>query len=478
MSASADNAIMMPPWSLDAEQSVLGALMLSPAAMARVADWLSDADFYRKDHRLIFRAIVELMERNAPCDPVTLGDWFAAQGLGELIESGYVLHLANTTPSAANVVAYGEIVLEHSRKRAAIDIGTTLTSSAFKRETTAEECAAAASHALATLQLNRAGVGLVPTRPTLKRVAAEITRRYMDRDRGLIGLPTPWAELNRMLKGWRNGLLYVLAGRPSMGKTITGAQIAGFLALRGHRGAFFSLEMTADEILGRLIACHGEIPHEFVDAPSDCDDAELYWGRLTKVVADLAAAPLMIDDEPAMRVEQIVARARREHLKQPLEYIVIDHLHEIAVDPKVREVRHEFTRIVQALKALAKQLNIPVILLAQLSRAVAGRADKRPTLTDLRESGAIEEKADVVLFIHREDYYDAATYLAGAVELIVGKGRNLPKGRPVTLANRYDQMRIDDWSGDYPEPPAEPTQPRRKANRGYDGAARAAGSDR
>jgi len=194
----------------------------------------------------------------------------------------------------------------------------------------------------------------------------------------------------------------------------------------------------------------------------DGGDSELHWSRLYAMTGQLTNAPLLIDETPALKIEQLMARARREHLREPIRLIVIDHLHDMGVD-RTKELRHELGNVVQGCKTLAKELRCPVVLLGQLNRNVAGRQDKRPTLTDLRESGEIEQKADAIYFLHREDYYDRDSHMAGTVELIPAKGRNLRLGETILLRNRFDQMRLEDWDDAYPQPP--PAESKQRAPR-------------
>lgn len=456
---------MVPPHDVPAEQAVLGALMIAPDQLALIADWLREDDFYRKDHRVIWRGICEKAQAGEDVDAVTLGDWFDAQGIAGLVGGvTYILELANTTPSAANIVAYAEIVREKAQLRRAIDVGTSLTSAAFKRGAASEAVMSVASQALSQLQSSNVRAGLLPTKPLIKRLVAEMTRRYSEQDTGLIGIPTPWRALNEHTKGLRDGCVYVVAARPSMGKTVFGLQLAGFTALRGVRAAVFEVEMTGDECIARMLACHGEIPFSWVDMPADGGDSEIHWSKLYAMTGQLTNAPLLIDETPAIRIEQLMARARREHLREPIRLIVIDHLHDMGVERgRGVELRHELGNIVQGCKTLAKELRCPVVLLGQLNRAVAARQDKRPTLTDLRESGEIEQKADAIYFLHREDYYDRDSHMAGTVELIPAKGRNLRLGETILLRNRFDQMRLEDWDDAYPQPP--PAESKQRAPR-------------
>lgn len=457
-----------PPMAVEAEQSVLGALMLVPGALAKVSDWLAAADFFRPDHAAIYGAILALAEAGKPFDAVTLGEWLEANAV-DIGGTGYLVELASWVPSAANVIAYAEIVAEKARLRQAIDVGTRMVESAFARGATSAEVAATAQHALTTMTPTR-HTGLQESKPGLLRWWAEVEARC-DRP-GLIGLPTPWRGLNDATHGLRPANLYVLAGRPSMGKSILGGQLSSFNALRGNRTALFSLEMSAESVHQRNVACLAQVPHDFLEAPTSDGD---WWPLMSPAIGKLKAAPLLIDDSPGLTAAQICARAERAHLQSGLTLIVVDHLHEMTVDGRDRV--NSLGDAARRLKGLAKRLNVPVVLLAQLNRGAATRENKRPEMTDLRASGAIEEVADAVMFLHREDYYHADTHLKGVVELILAKGRNL-RTCTVNLLNRYDQMRAEDWEGALPEKPAELEKPQGNS-KGYSGdRKRQAGGDR
>ena len=464
--------LRVPPHSIDAEQAVLGALMLKPEALDSL-DWLQAADFYRRDHAALFGAIREMADRKLTIDAVTVCDFIEAGDFG--VEGSYVLDLAQTQASAANVVAYAEIVAEKSRLRRAIDIGTQLASAAFDGKRPSADVLANAHHAISEMQASGRVGGLMPVKPALRSMFKAMQDRY-ESGPGLIGLPTPWLDVNKLTKGLRPGVLYVVAGRPSMGKSIFAGQLCAFNASRGNRTAMFSVEMGADENMQRMVSSLGNVPHDWLDQPNnEEDDADLYWSRTSDAIARLADAPLLIDETPALKHGQLMARARREHRKQLLTLIVTDHLHDMGSDGKrAEEIRADIGAAVQAHKTLAKELRVPVVLMAQLNRNVASRSDKRPVMTDLRESGEIEQKADVILFLHREDYYDPEN-MPGAVELIPAKGRNLRIDKPITLRNAFDVMRLDDWSGPFPTRKAAPfragsgwTQGKEKAARNDD----------
>jgi len=442
----------LPPHSVEAEQAVLGGLMLAPEVWPLVSDILSEEVFYRRDHQMIYRAIRELSERDRPFDAVTLGEWFESQGKMELVGDGaYLIELASTTPSAANVAGYTEIVIEHFGRRRMIQAGADMIAAAKGRDGREfAEILADASQSVADLQPAQRG-GL--------RLAAETLgdwyKRWSEKfwaEGTLPGLPTPWEDFNRITRGLQPATVYLLAARPSMGKSVAGLNVAMHAALKGVTVGLFSLEMSMDDCHNRNVAALARIPHDYVSDPdAKVEDSELYNNRLTPALKALKAAKLYIDDTASLNVRQFEARARRMNQRTPLQLLVVDHIHDFDVDPRM--ARFEYGRILQKGKDLAKEWNIPFVALAQLNRQVTGRTEKRPTLADLRESGELEQKADVVVLLHREDYYDTpeqTTHLQGVVEMHFAKGRNIKSGARINLRNRFDQMRLDNWEGPLP----------------------------
>ncbi|MDF4024111.1 replicative DNA helicase [Luteibacter sp. PPL201] len=454
------DTLRVPPHSTESEQAVLGGLMLDPDALPRVADWLKADDFYRADHRWLFMAIVGLRERKSPCDAITLGEWFEANGLSDAVDRVYLLELASTTPSAANIVAYAEIVVERARLRQTLDVATRMLEACWRPGASSEAIIGHAAHELAAIQVSRLRGGLTPIKPAMSRLFDQMQGRYEEAEkagkdaRPLLGMPWPWRDMNRVTKGLRDGVLYVVGARPNMGKTVFGLQAAIFNALRGEHVAVFSVEMSTDECMARAVAATGMIPHDWVDNPTPYDDdAETHWSRLSDAAGQLIGSTLLVDDTPSITIDQLMARARRAHRQKPIRLIVVDHIHDMGVDEK-RELRREYGRIVQGAKTLAKELNCPVILMAQLNRLAGQRKDPRPVMSDLRESGEIEQKADVILFLHRDDYYDKNSKRRGIVDVILAKGRNIKTGENVELVNCFEQMRLKDnegWGHDYTE---------------------------
>lgn len=460
------------PFANDHEQSVLGGLMVDNGALVKVQDWLSVEDFYRADHRLIYTAILALAEARRPFDALTVGDWIADQGKADMVDNGaYLIGLFNSTASAANVTAYAEIVREKSMQRALVELGTQIASAARNPQgKQAREIVAEAQRSIITLSDNRRIGGAKGMKEIGCAWFAEMHRRYSDHG-GLLGLPTPWAKFNALTSGLQPGQLVIVAGRPSMGKSAWAVNVATANALSGKRVLFQNLEMTDVSIYNRAVAAIGDVPLGWLRAPKGPDDEteERNWSRVQSAVATIARADLLIDDSPGLRREQIIARARREHMRKPLDMLIVDHLHLIPLPGKTRETV-EIGEITRDLKALAKELGITVILLSQLNRSLETRAgSKRPVMSDLRESGNIEQDADLIVFLYRDDYYAAReereSEHPGMVEIIVAKQREGETGK-VWARDSLAYGRIDDDPCDYvPAPKAHTKAP----GRGFQG---------
>lgn len=441
------------PMSVEAERYVIGAALVDPAAVHRVADWLAEDDFALCTHRAIWRTITTLVAGDKPADAVTIGEQL--DGGPDGVSFGDLIDIAQNQTSSANVVAWAEIVLEKSRLRKLIDVGTRLAGAATKQGAGSGELAAHALNLISQLSAENRG-GLKPIKPAANQFFNELAERYESGNK-MHGRGTPWQKLNELTRGLRGGELVVLAGRPGMGKSVMGFGMATFDALsKGGRTAVFSLEMTAVEFIQREISALGDVSHDWLRAPTkDGPDSDIAWGKVSTGMQSLLRANLVIDDTPGITVAQIAARARRAHLQSPLSMVVVDHMHIVRIkgDNPVRELGD----ISRALKALAKELNIPVVALAQLNRGNTHRTDKRPTMADLRGSGEIEQDADYIFLLHREDYYAPDNEPTNVLEVIVGKSRNAASDT-VQLRAKFGVMRIEDRDG-----PDMETRPRAMA---------------
>lgn len=423
--------LRVPPQSIEAEQAVLGGLMLAPDSWDRIADQLSDNDFYRRDHQLIFRAIRELAEKNRPFDAVTLGEWFESQGLAEQVAGGaYLIELASTTPSAANITAYAEIVRDKAILRQLIDVGTGIVNDGFQPDgrDSSEILEEAERQVLAIAQASTTGkTDFTPVTKALSEAFDVLQTRYTNGS-GVTGLSTGYTELDMMTAGLQKTDLIILAARPAMGKTTLALNMAETAAFRSKLPvAVFSMEMSASQLAMRLISSVGRVNAQRLRT-GQLEDED--WSRVTGAIRQLREVKIFIDDEPGLSPVKLAAKARR--LKREhggLGLIVIDYLQLMSVPGNSENRATEISEISRSLKGLAKELQVPVIALSQLNRSLETRTDKRPVMADLRESGAIEQDADMIMFIYRDDYYNKENSPdKGLAEVIIGKQRSGPTG--------------------------------------------------
>jgi len=440
--------IKLPPHSVEAEQSVLGGLMLDSTALDRVADLVTSDDFYRQEHRLIFRQIVRLSELAKPVDVITVAE--ALEIAGELDKVGglpYLGGLAQNVPSAANIRRYGEIVRERSIMRKLAEVGTEIASSAYNP--TGRDAAQLLDEAESKVfEIAEAGSkgkqGFMAMPPLLTQVVERIETLYArDNASEVTGTATGFTELDRKTSGLQPGDLIIVAGRPSMGKTALAINIAENVALDSKLPvAIFSMEMGASQLAMRMLGSVGKLNQQDLRTGRLQDDD---WGNLTHALGKLNDAPIFIDESAALSSLDLRARSRRLHRQNNgLGLIVVDYLQLMSSNVgKASENRAtEISEISRSLKALAKELHVPVIALSQLNRSLEQRPNKRPVMSDLRESGAIEQDADLILFIYRDEVYNSDSPDKGKAEIIIGKQRNGPIGK-VELAFRGEYTRFD-----------------------------------
>ncbi len=448
------DVLRVPPHALDAEQAVLGGLMLVAESWDRVADRIREEDFYRRDHRIIFRAISELSAKGMPCDAVTLGEWFESQSLTEQVGGlAYVIELANSTPSAANIVAYADIVREKSILRQLIDTGTEITSDAFLPEgRSSQELLEAAEKRVFSIAEagSRGRKGFVPMRTAVKDAFQILHQRYENRGQ-ISGLTTGFTDLDELTTGLQPSDLIILAARPAMGKTALALNIAENAAMRTKKAvAVFSMEMSASQLAFRLISSLGRINQQHLRTG---ELAEEEWPRVTSAITMLSEAKIFIDDTPALSPSDLRARSRRLKREHDLGLIVIDYLQLMQVPGNKENRATEISEISRGLKALAKELDVPVLALSQLNRSLEQRTDKKPVMSDLRESGAIEQDADLIMFIYRDEYYNPDSTEKGTAEIIIGKHRQGPTGS-IKLAflgqfTKFENFAGDNYSGSF-----------------------------
>ena len=421
--------LRIPPQAMEAEQSVLGGLMLDNSAWERIADKVSASDFYTVAHRLIFRCCQELVESSHPCDVVTVSE--RAERQGRLEEMGgfpYLGQLARDTPSAANIVFYAELVRERAILRQLIAAGAAIAELGYQpgERPVAELLNEAERIIFAIADQYQRQPGLQPITPALV-TTIETLQALTESDSPYTGLTSPWIDLDRLTGGLHPGELVIVAARPSMGKTAIALNLARWAAIRREQPvAFFSLEMSAEQLSQRLLAAQGRLDQtKFRHG----NLSEKEWADLTRALSALASAPIWIDDSGSSTPFAVAARARRlqRELGRPLGLVIVDYL-QLLSSPGAESRQVEISTISRQLKVLAKELRVPVIALSQLNRKLEDRTNKRPGLADLRESGAIEADADLILFLYRDEIYDPHTLEKGVAELIIGKQRNGPTG--------------------------------------------------
>ncbi len=445
-------ALRIPPHSVQAEQSLLGALMQGGNTWERVADQVKEGDFYRREHRTIFDAIKSLAEGDEPCDLVTVTETLERRE--ELEDAGglpYVGRLVQATSSVANIEAYARIVRYHSVLRQLIAAGTDIADLAYNpKDRKPPELLDEAERKVFAIaeQLTRGG-GFAPIKSLLVKAIERIDRLHQSNN-AITGLPTGFGDLDERTSGLQNADLIIVAGRPSMGKTSLAMNIAENVAIETQRPvAVFSMEMPGDSLAMRMMSSLGRIDQHRVRTGKLEDDE---WPRLTSAVNMLSRTKIYIDDTPALSPTEVRARARRlkrEH--GDLALIVLDYL-QLMQAPDQRENRvAEISAISRSLKALAKELDIPVIALSQLNRSLEQRPNKRPVMSDLRESGAIEQDADLIVFIYRDEVYHEDSKDKGVAEIIIAKQRNGPIGTVrLTFLGKYTKFEnfVDNYYGD------------------------------
>lgn len=422
--------LKVPPHSLEAEQSVLGSLMLDNQAWEGIIDRIQEKDFYRHEHRLIFRAMELLEKKNQPFDVITLAE--TLKGLGELDNTGgelYLFELSKNTPSAANIKAYADIVRERSVLRQLIGVASDIADTAFNPDGRDSVALLDEAERKVFEIAGQGGRGTGPQRiSTYLAQANEKVHLLSETNQPITGLATGYTDFDHMTSGLQKADLVIVAGRPSMGKTTFAMNIAEHAAMKSGKPVLvFSMEMPGDALALRMMSSLGRIELQKLRT-GDLSDNE--WPNIASVVSMLSERPMFIDDTPALTPTELRSRARRiarDHGQLGL--IVIDYLQLMQVGGSSENRTAEISEISRSLKALAKELGVPVIALSQLNRSLEQRADKRPVMSDLRESGAIEQDADLIVFIYRDEVYNPDTREKGIAEIIIAKQRNGPIGR-------------------------------------------------
>jgi replicative DNA helicase len=440
---AAVDEIRVPPHSIEAEQAVLGALMLDNRAFDAIADRLVASDFYRRDHQFIFEAIAELAGRGEPSDAVTLSEWLERKGLTD--QTGGLVYLAGLvrdTPSAANVRAYADAVRERSTLRQLIHVGGEIAASAYDPEgREAGEIVDEAERRVFAIaeSRNKTGSGFVPLKDELGKVIDRLDMLHQNSG-SLTGVSTGFSKLDEMTAGLQKGDLVVIAGRPSMGKTTFALNIAENAAFGPAKAkvGVFSMEMSREQLAFRMISSLGRVDQGHLRTGMFGDEE---WSRINGAINLMKGSSIYIDDTGALTPTEVRARARRLKREHGLDLIVLDYLQLMQVAGNKENRATEISEISRSLKALAKELSVPLIALSQLNRGVEQRTDKKPVMSDLRESGAIEQDADVIMMIYRDEVYDPNTTRKGIADIIIAKQRNGPIGDvQLTFLGKYTKF--------------------------------------
>lgn len=425
--------LKVPPHSLEAEQAVLGGLMLDNQAWDQVADRITENDFYRLDHRTIFRAMSDLVLQSKPLDIITVSEYLElSQNLESVGGLAYLGGLAKNTPSAANIAAYADIVRERSVLRQLVEVGGNITESGFdpKGRPAMELLDDAERKVFAIAERGgRGGEGPIIISEVLARAVQRIDTLYEGGSGGshITGISTGYNEFDRLTTGLQPADLIVIAGRPSMGKTMFAMNIAEHAAMKQENTVLiFSMEMPAESLAMRMLSSLGRIEQQKIRTGQLQEED---WPRLTSAISMMSSKKLLIDDAGGLSPFEVRARARRvSRTHGDLGLIVIDYLQLMRVPGRYEHRASEIAEISRCLKSLAKELNVPVIVISQLNRGLEQRPEKRPVMSDLRESGAIEQDADLIAFIYRDEVYNKDSHDKGTAEIIIAKQRNGPIG--------------------------------------------------
>lgn len=417
----------IPPQNNEAEQAVIGGMLIDNDATNKVLEFLEEEDFYRDAHRKIFRAIIELYQKNEPADLITVTNTLKIRKtLEDIGGTSYIASLVDSVPTAANITYYAKIVREKAVLRKLISSATEIAEKGFNDDADVDGFLDDAERIIFEIAQKRIRQSFWPLRDLIKDSFKTIERLY-ERKELITGVPTGFPDLDRLTAGFQPSDLVVIASRPSMGKTSLALNMVTHAAVEaGIPSAIFSLEMSKEQLVQRMLCSEARVSGSKLRGGflSESD-----WPKLTRAAGTLSEAPIFIDDTPALNVLEVRAKARRLKKERGLGLLIVDYLQLMRGVGRVESREREISEISRSLKALAKELNVPVVALSQLNRGVEARHDRRPQLSDLRESGSIEQDADVVMFVYRDEMYNPESPEKGVSELIIGKQRNGPTGR-------------------------------------------------
>ncbi len=445
----------VPPHNHEAEQSVIGAIFLEPQALITASEILIPEDFYRTAHQKIFQTMLTLSDQGKAIDVVTIAEELSAKK--EIEDVGglaYISELANAVPTAANIVHYAKIVEEKALLRRLIRVATKIVEDGYAGDDEVEVLLSEAEKSVLEVSKRKNAGDFKHVKDVLVETFDNI-EQLVNRDGDITGIATGFTDLDRMTAGFQRNDLIIVAARPSVGKTAFALNVAQSIAVKERENvAIFSLEMGAEQLVMRMLCAEGNIDAQILRT-GQLQDAD--WEKLMMAMGSLSNAGIFIDDTPGVRINEVRAKCRRLKQEHGLGMILIDYLQLIQGSGRPGENRQqEVSEISRSLKGLARELQVPVIALSQLSRGVEQRQDKRPMMSDLRESGSIEQDADIVAFLYRDDYYDKESESKNMIEIIIAKQRNGPTGT-VTLAFRkeYNKFLNVDWSQYTPPTPRE-----------------------
>jgi replicative DNA helicase len=441
MASVEDNLRKVPPQNLEAEASVLGGILLENEAINRVLEILAPADFYRESHRKIFRAMMELTDRSEPADLITLSELLKAKGELEAVGgSAYLASLADQVPTAANIAHYARIIREKAILRQLINTATDIATRGFEEQGNVDEFLDAAEKVIFDIAEKKIKSAFVSVGDMIKDTLKAVERLY-ERKELVTGVPTGFKDLDKLTAGLQPSDLIIVAGRPSMGKTAFALNIATYASLNAGIGvAVFSLEMAREQLVLRMLCSEARVDNSKVRAGYL---GERDFPKLANAAGRLHEALIYIDDTPAISVLELRAKTRRliRDKEKKLGLVIVDYLQLMRGMGAASNREQEISEISRSLKALAKELRVPVIALSQLNRRVEDRGDRRPMMADLRESGAIEQDADVIAFIYRDEVYNQKSQDKGVAEIIIAKQRNGPIDTVrLTFLNEYTRF--------------------------------------
>jgi len=421
-----DTLQRVPPQNIEAEQSVLGSMLLEKEAILSASEILKGEDFYKESHKKIFEVIIDLYDKNEPVDLITVSEELRKRNaLEEIGGITYITALANSVPTAANVAYHAKIVKDKSIMRKLIHVSTKLVSMGYEEGRDVEEVLDEAERMIFEIAQRRSMEGFASIRDVVIETFDMIEQLYKNKGR-MTGVPTGFLDLDEMTSGFQPSDLIIIAARPSMGKTSFALNIAQYAAIREKVPvAIFSLEMSKEQLVQRMLCAEAHIDsHKLRTGNLDEDD----WPKLARAMGPLSEAPIFIDDTPGINIMEMRAKARRLKAEKGLGLILIDYLQLMQGRGNSENRQQEISEISRSLKALARELRVPVVALSQLSRAPEMRQDHRPILSDLRESGSQEQDSDLVAFLYRDEYYHPDTDKKNIAEVIIAKQRNGPTG--------------------------------------------------